>query len=342
MLNGIRVPRAGAGRPRTRPDCVGTGSSSGVERPRCAVGRRQGNPPRQDTRRQQVTREASDGKAGSDHGIWPLFDREAASRLPGYRMLGDPRRAPPSSGVGQSCRSTSHAQPLLPVCSPADLDPRSCAHAVPRRPSRPAGRMSSRQQPALRVADLRIRPFTTDDLDTIIAAYTDTAIQRWHARRLDTGDEARALITGWNQRWVEESAARRAVVDATSDRLLGQVGLRSIDLGEGEAEISYRVVPEARRRGVATHATRAVSEWALDDLALHRLELHHAMSNVDSPRWRSAGTEDLHRCRCPRRDRRRRTDPNVNLDGEPPEGSAAHGPRAHRTRRPDRHRGPVS
>jgi len=148
----------------------------------------------------------------------------------------------------------------------------------------PPGRMSSREQPVLRVADLLLRPFATRDVDALIGAYADSAIQRWHARRLDSHGEARGLIDDWNRRWLGERAARWAVVEPNSDRLLGQVGLRSIHLADGGADISYWLVPEGRGRGVATQSLQAVSDWAFEDLGVHRLEVHHAVANADSCR----------------------------------------------------------
>jgi GNAT superfamily N-acetyltransferase len=65
------------------------------------------------------------------------------------------------------------------------------------------------------------------------------------------------------------------------------VCLRRVDLEDGLAEIGYWVVPAARGRGIAPRALVAVSNWAIDELGLHRLELQHSTKTrhpVGSPK----------------------------------------------------------
>lgn len=118
----------------------------------------------------------------------------------------------------------------------------------------------------------------------IMAAYADDAIQRWHARTVESPREALALIDEWIVKWASETAARWAVVDAAANAVIGQVALRSIDLQEGEADVSYWVMPGSRQAGVATESVRALAGWAFDELGLHRLELHHSVVNPASCR----------------------------------------------------------
>lgn len=146
----------------------------------------------------------------------------------------------------------------------------------------PSGWMSSRPQPAVPSGGLVLRPWCERDAEVIIAAYADESIQRWHARTVESPQEALDLIDEWMGKWVAETAARWAVVDATAHEVVGQVALRSIDLQEGEAEVSYWVMPGSRQVGVATASVRALSRWAFDELGLHRLELHHSVLNPAS------------------------------------------------------------
>lgn len=55
-----------------------------------------------------------------------------------------------------------------------------------------------------------------------------------------------------------------------------------MDLEGGEAGASYWVVPEARRRGLASRAVETVAAWALEELGLGRVELEHSVRNVES------------------------------------------------------------
>ena len=144
--------------------------------------------------------------------------------------------------------------------------------------------MSSRPQPAVHAGRLLLRPWSEGDVEVLVAAYGDEAIQRWHARTVASVREARALIDEWIAGWAAETAARWAVVDTTADEVAGQVALRTIDQQEGEAELSYWVMPQSRRSGVAAESVRALSGWAFDELGLHRLELHHSVLNPASCR----------------------------------------------------------
>lgn len=148
----------------------------------------------------------------------------------------------------------------------------------------PDGRMSSQPQPTLQCAERVLRPWCERDVEALMAAYRDEDIKRWHARTVDDLSEARALIDQWIRCWTDESAARWAVADQSTNEVVGQVALRSIDRQEGEAELSYWVLPRARRTGVATASVLAVAHWAFGELGLHRLELHHSVSNASSCR----------------------------------------------------------
>jgi hypothetical protein len=54
------------------------------------------------------------------------------------------------------------------------------------------------------------------------------------------------------------------------------MSLRTLDLEDGLAGIGYWVVSAARGRGIAPRALVAVSDWAINELGLHRLELEHS------------------------------------------------------------------
>ncbi len=141
------------------------------------------------------------------------------------------------------------------------------------------GSMARRAQPMLTVDELTLRPWTAADAPGIVAAYSDAQIRRWHTRWM-TRSEAEQWVGTAGRSWAAETAASWAVT--TSGELVGRMSLRSVDLEEGLAEIGYWVMPTARRRGIAWRALVTVSEWAIDDLGLHRLELAHSTQNQPS------------------------------------------------------------
>ena len=135
-------------------------------------------------------------------------------------------------------------------------------------------------QPELSGDGLLLRPWRASDTDALLAAFADPAIQRWHRLRLDGDAEARDWVTKANQRWSSGLGATWAV---TVDGIVaGQVGLRGMDLFEGQAELSYWTLPAARHSAVATRAGALATRWAFDTAGVHRMILNHSTRNTVS------------------------------------------------------------
>jgi len=154
------------------------------------------------------------------------------------------------------------------------------------QPGLPAGALAAAPQPTIVGAGVSLRPWSEADLPTIVAAYADPEIQRWHGMSVDRA-EAMELLTSWRSGWALETAASWAVVDPASGRPLGRAALREIDLLDARAEIGYWVLPAARRRGVATASVLALVDWAFGE-GFHRLDLMHSTRNALSCRVATA------------------------------------------------------
>ncbi|MEU6825121.1 GNAT family N-acetyltransferase [Streptomyces atriruber] len=148
-----------------------------------------------------------------------------------------------------------------------------------------AGSLARRVQPTLPApGGLVLRPWSAADVPAVYEAFQDPVIQRWHARVADSESEVRGWIEGWRKAWADERDAYWAIADADTDALVGRVALRCIVLGDGQAEVAYWTMPSARGRGVAPRAVEALTEWAFEEVGLHRLELSHSMANEASCR----------------------------------------------------------
>jgi [ribosomal protein S5]-alanine N-acetyltransferase len=88
--------------------------------------------------------------------------------------------------------------------------------------------------------------------------------------------------------------ARRLRDRGRGDRqFLGIAGLVAIERDANQAEIGYIVVREARGRGIATRAPRLVTDYALGEVGLERVQL---MINTDNgPSLRVAERCGYHR-----------------------------------------------
>ncbi|MFE0135114.1 GNAT family N-acetyltransferase [Streptomyces sp. NPDC059037] len=148
-----------------------------------------------------------------------------------------------------------------------------------------AGTLARQAQPTIPVpGGLVIRPWSPDDAPAVYEAFQDPLIQRWHARDAESVDETRGWIDGWRKAWSEEKDAYWAIADAATDELVGRIALRLIVLADGQAEVAYWTMPSARGRGIAPRALTALSDWAFDEVGLHRLELTHSTANEASCR----------------------------------------------------------
>ncbi|SDM75068.1 GNAT family N-acetyltransferase [Allokutzneria albata] len=144
-------------------------------------------------------------------------------------------------------------------------------------PACPPGTLATTPQPTIAET---LRPWRPEDSPALRTAFADPHIQQWHRLSLESTAEAEEWIASWAVRWAAEEAASWAITEG--EQVLGQVGLRGVDLAEGHAELSYWVLPEARGRGVAVRAAQALADWAFDVAGLHRLEIGHSVANTAS------------------------------------------------------------
>jgi [ribosomal protein S5]-alanine N-acetyltransferase len=149
----------------------------------------------------------------------------------------------------------------------------------------PAGRLGARTQPVIDGYGLRLRPWRASDIPAVIAAYSDPAIAHWHARTITDAAEARVWLDERARNRRTEKAIDWAIVTPDEETtVLGRAGLNQVELTEGIAELAYWVLPEHRGANIAARAACTLTDWAFDDLGLHRLGLQHSTHNDASCR----------------------------------------------------------
>ncbi|MGA8118121.1 MAG: GNAT family N-acetyltransferase [Actinocatenispora sp.] len=82
--------------------------------------------------------------------------------------------------------------------------------------------------------------------------------------------------------WLAGAVASLTIRDAPSDRFAGEITLMYSEPPTGTGMIGYHVAPRWRGRGFATRAVRLLSEWALHDAGLARLEAGVSLTNSAS------------------------------------------------------------
>ena len=136
--------------------------------------------------------------------------------------------------------------------------------------------------PPLTDGRIRLRTLGPADEDAAFEACQDPEIQRWVPVPVPyLRANAYDFVRHWGEGWSNATHGALAIADASSDRLLGAIGLSPI---EHRLSVGFWVVPEARGRGVATDAVRLLTAWALRTLHYPRLELYHFAGNGASGR----------------------------------------------------------
>ena len=138
-------------------------------------------------------------------------------------------------------------------------------------------------------AQVRVRELRTTDLEPLVQLWTDPDVAR---NMGDFGPRSRPAVEAWLNSTLE--ANRRAVVDGRSCAIVDagtHMFLGWIGFGKpwerpvpAEMDFGYAVLPEHRRRGVATAALKIVLEHCFGELGLHRVYGECAHSNVASAR----------------------------------------------------------
>jgi RimJ/RimL family protein N-acetyltransferase len=124
-----------------------------------------------------------------------------------------------------------------------------------------------------------------DDRPAVLAAFGDPETARWIPEyRVRTIDEATSYIVQREREWAQDRRCSWAVAEPTTGAMLGEVGLKNLDLERGAAAIACWTHPAHRGRGIAAHAVSAALRFGFGALGLTRVEYWHAEGNGASAR----------------------------------------------------------
>jgi RimJ/RimL family protein N-acetyltransferase len=138
--------------------------------------------------------------------------------------------------------------------------------------------------PPLADEAIRLEPLDERYVPDVESLIADPDVVRNTRVPTDAGAGFGAIWTDrYVQGWRDGSRAGFAILSETG-AFLGFVGIVDLDLGRQQGEIGYVVARDARGRGIAGRALRLVTDWALDDLHLERVELHIDPANEASIR----------------------------------------------------------
>jgi [ribosomal protein S5]-alanine N-acetyltransferase len=104
-------------------------------------------------------------------------------------------------------------------------------------------------------------------------------------------DDGGGMAEAFEKHRLQGSLLQLVIADPGDGAYLGEFSLAMVE--PGIAELGCAVVPAARRRGIATAALLLVSAWALETLALRRLQV--TVDPRNSPALRVAERAGYHR-----------------------------------------------
>jgi RimJ/RimL family protein N-acetyltransferase len=127
--------------------------------------------------------------------------------------------------------------------------------------------------PTVEGADLRLRALEPRDREQVFALYADKEAVRFGFQpKMDTADDATALIERTRTLAAERSVFHWGVARTEDDRVVGHATLFHLDVEQGRAEIGYSIVRDLWGRGLGRRAVGLLVGFAFDTLELRRVE----------------------------------------------------------------------
>jgi RimJ/RimL family protein N-acetyltransferase len=135
----------------------------------------------------------------------------------------------------------------------------------------------------LAIDEIVLRPWRPTDAAALLTACQDPEIAHWvDIPQPFLEADADAFIESAHTMWRDGTGAPFAIVEASTDKLLGAV-TRFGPEGH-QATLGCWVAPWARRRRIGTRALRLVAEWTFETTAVFRLDAFIMVGNEPSER----------------------------------------------------------
>jgi ribosomal-protein-alanine N-acetyltransferase len=130
---------------------------------------------------------------------------------------------------------------------------------------------------------LRLRPFEATDGDLLYILYGDARVMSIRKIGPQTRAQSDAQLSEVVDHWCRHGIGLWAVFEKASGAFFGECGLREIETGGEEIELSYGLVPEAWGRGLGSEAGQAALVHGFD---VAGLETVYAVARADNKRSR--------------------------------------------------------
>ena len=136
----------------------------------------------------------------------------------------------------------------------------------------------------LKTPRLILREFAEGDAEAIQIYAGDPEVTRFTSFGPNTPEVTDSVLANWieEQKISPRTEWPLAIVRQEDELLIGATGLGAVDWSTGAAIFGYVFRRSAWGQGYATEASRAVGDWAMNDLGLRKLVAHCEPANVAS------------------------------------------------------------
>lgn len=120
---------------------------------------------------------------------------------------------------------------------------------------------------------LNLREFTMEDWPEVLAYQSDPRYQRYYPITERTPEEAQEFVRMFLDQQQEQPRRKYqlAAIHKTSNKLIGNCGIRMKTADALQADIGYEFSPEHWGKGYATEAAQAMVHFGFTNFHLHRI-----------------------------------------------------------------------
>jgi ribosomal-protein-alanine N-acetyltransferase len=129
-------------------------------------------------------------------------------------------------------------------------------------------------EPPLGDEEVVLAPFAKADVQLLVDYCNDPGIAHFTFLPVPYEEcHASDFVGNQHRRRERGDALDLSIRERRGGELLGAVGLRAFREDRASVEVGYWIAPPARGRGIAPRAVRLMTDWALANLSLRRIDL---------------------------------------------------------------------
>lgn len=137
--------------------------------------------------------------------------------------------------------------------------------------------------PIIDLGDIVLREKNLEDVENFFHYYSDPQVNKFIMSEIPhTLQEARQELLYWRGIFYRNDGIYFAIADKKTNKMIGSIGLTSLNAYNNRIELSYDLAKEYWRQGISFTAANAVIEYAFEVMKVNRIEASIAVGNEAS------------------------------------------------------------